>query len=144
LGRIVLVALLLLPFAEIATFIWVGGQIGIFGTLLGIIVAAVIGLMILRLQGVGLLMDTRAMMARGEIPTRQFADGMLLALAGFFLIIPGFLSDLVGFVLLVPAVRAALFGWLSRHMTVVSTYEPGYRPQGPRTIELDPDHYRND
>lgn len=141
-GRILAVLLLLTPFLEIATFIWVGGQIGILATLGAIVLTAVIGILILRWQGLGLLLDSRAMMARGEIPARQFSDAMLLAVAGLLLLIPGFLSDIVGFALLIPPVRGAIFAWLSRNMVVVSTYRPANDPGAPRQIDLDPDDYR--
>lgn len=141
-GRILAVLLLLTPFLEIATFIWVGGQIGILATLAAIVLTAVIGIAFLRWQGLGLLMDSRAMMARGEVPARQLADAMLLALAGLFLLIPGFLTDLAGFALLIPPVRGAIFAWLSANMVVVNSYRSTRDADAPRQIDLDPDDYR--
>lgn len=141
-GQLLLIAILLTPIAEIASFIWIGGQIGIFSTLAAIIATAVIGVAIIRWQGMGLIIDSRAMMARGEVPARPFAEAMMLAVAGFFLLIPGFLTDTIGFVLLIPPVRAALYGALSRNMVVVSTYRPGGPQTGTRSIDLDPDSYR--
>lgn len=138
-ARLILLLLLAAPFLEIATFIWVGGEIGIFPTLAAIILTAVVGLFILRWQGMGLVADSRAMMARGEIPARQFAEAMMLAFAGIFLLVPGFLTDAAGFALLIPPVRTMLYGYLSRNMVVVNTYQP---PQGPRPIDLDPNDYR--
>src|SRR5690554_3905658 len=113
-GRLIVVFLLLLPFLEIAGFIWVGGQIGILATLAAIVVTAVIGVLIIRWQGMGLVLDSRAMMARGEIPAKAFAEAMMLAIAGLLLLIPGFLTDAMGLLLLIPPVRAALFALLSR------------------------------
>lgn len=141
-ARFVLLFILAAPFLEIATFIWVGGEIGILPTLAAIVLTAVAGLVILRWQGMGLIADSRAMMARGEIPARQFAEAMMLAFAGVLLLIPGFLTDAAGFALLIPPVRAALYGLLSRNMVVVSTYRPSRDPGGPKAIDLDPEDYR--
>lgn len=142
LGRLILVLFLLLPFLEIATFIWIGGQIGILATLASIIIAAGLGIVIIRWQGIGLLMDSRQMLQRGEIPTRQFFDGMLLAFAGLLFILPGFLSDLVGFLLLLPPVRGLIFNALSKNMVVVTTYRPTDSSGAPKSIDLDPNDYR--
>lgn len=141
-GRLVIIAIVLLPFMEIAGFIWVGGQIGILATLLAIILTAVLGVLIIRWQGLGLMLDSRAMMARGEIPTRNFAEAMMLAFAGLLLLIPGFVTDVIGLLLLIPPVRSALYALLSRNMVVVQTYDPGQPTGGNRSIDLDPDSYR--
>lgn len=141
-GRLIVVFLALLPFLEIAGFIWVGGQIGILATLAAIVVTAVIGIGIIRWQGMGLVLDSRAMMARGEIPAKAFAEAMMLAVAGLLLFIPGFVTDAIGVLLLIPPVRAALYAFLSRNMVVVSTYRPTQPGPGIRAIDLDPDSYR--
>lgn len=138
----ILIAILAMPLLEIAAFIWLGGQIGVLSTLAAILLTAIIGIAIVRWQGMGLVMDSRAMMARGEMPARQFAEAMMLAIAGVFLVIPGFITDAMGFALLIPAVRGALFNFLSRNMVVVSTYAPGRGAATRKSIDLDPDDYR--
>lgn len=141
-ARFILLSILLLPFIEIAAFIWVGGQIGILATLATIILTAIVGVMLVRLQGLGIIMDSRAMMARGEIPARQFSDVMLLALAGLLLVVPGFVTDAVGLALLIPPVRGWLYGLMSRNMVVVSTYRPAQPGPGQKSIDLDSGDYR--
>lgn len=141
-GRFIIVFILLLPFIEIAGFIWVGGQIGVLATLAAIIVTALAGVLIIRWQGMGLVLDSRAMMARGEIPAKAFAEAMMLAVAGLLLLVPGFVTDAMGLLLLIPPVRAALYALLSRNMVVVSTYRPTQPGPGTRSIDLDPDSYR--
>lgn len=141
-GRIILFGFLLWPFAEIAAFIWVGGQIGILFTLALIVLTAFAGIAIVRWQGLGMVMDTRAMMARGEMPQKQFAEMMMIAIAGLLLIIPGFVSDIVGLTLLVPPVRSWLYSALSRNMVIVTDYRPADPGPGRRAIDLDSDSYR--
>lgn len=141
-GRAILLLILLFPFIEIAGFIWIGGMIGILPTLAAIILCAALGIMIIRWQGMGLVLDSRAMMARGEIPARNFADAMFLSLAGILLLIPGFFSDALGFLLLIPPVRGAIYGLLSRNFVVVSNYRPANPGPATKSIDLDPDSYR--
>jgi UPF0716 protein FxsA len=141
-GRFILIAVLLLPIMEIAGFIWVGGQIGIFGTLAAIIVTAIAGIALVRWQGLGMIMDTRALMARGEMPQKQFAEMMMIAVAGFFLLVPGFITDVIGFLLLIPPVRSWLYAAMSRNMVIVTNYHPSNRGPAQRSIDLDPDSYR--
>ncbi|WP_332713420.1 FxsA family protein [Pelagibacterium mangrovi] len=141
-ARFIALALLALPFIEIAGFIWVGGQIGILPTLAAIILTAVAGVLIIRWQGLGMVLDSRAMMARGEVPARQFAEMMMIALAGLLLVIPGFATDLIGFALLIPPVRGWLYHLMSRNMVVVSTYRPSQPGPAYKSIDLDSDDYR--
>ncbi len=141
-GRLILALILLVPFLEIAGFIWVGGAIGVFPTLAATVLTAIAGLFVIRWQGMGLIVDSRAMMARGEVPAKNFAEAMMLAVAGLFLLVPGFFTDAIGFVLLVAPVRSALYGLLSRNMVVVSTYRPSNPGPGMKSIDLDPDSYR--
>lgn len=141
-GRIILLLILLTPFIEIAGFIWVGGMIGIFPTFAAIILTMLLGAAIIRWQGMGLVLDSRAMMARGEIPAKNFASSMMLAIAGLLLLIPGFFTDAIGFALLLPPVRSALFWLLSRNLVVVSTYRPAEPAGAHKSIDLDRDAYR--
>lgn len=141
-GRMIVLAVLALPFLEIAAFIWVGGQIGILATLAAIVLTAFAGIALVRWQGLGMIMDTRAMMARGEMPQKQFAEMMMIAVAGFLLMVPGFLTDIVGLLLLVPPVRTWIYGALSRNMVIVTNYRPSQPGPAQRSIDLDPDSYR--
>jgi UPF0716 protein FxsA len=56
------------------------------------------------------------------MPTDALIDGLLVFLAGAFLITPGMLTDLVGFALLIPPIRAVVKrfaqAWFIRHVEV--------------------------
>ncbi len=141
-GRFILLTVLLIPFIEIAGFIWVGGQIGVLSTLLAIVLTAAAGVMIIRWQGMGMVMDSRAMMARGEVPQRQVAEMMMMAVAGFFLLVPGFFTDAIGFVLLIPPVRRWIYAQMSKSMVVLASYRPSRPGPAYKSIDLDQDDYR--
>lgn len=116
--RFALVPLLLLvvPIIEIALFILIGQQIGLGWTLLGILVTAIGGTILLRIQGFRLLERIRTEMRAGRVPGRELAHGLLLLVAGILLLTPGFFTDALGFLLFVPGVRDAIWGGLKARL----------------------------
>ncbi len=101
---------ILVPVIELAVLIKVGSHIGVLWTLALIFLTAVIGVTILRAQGLATLMRANRKLEEGAIPAKELAEGFLLALAGAMLLTPGFVTDGFGFILLIPAVRSALVG----------------------------------
>lgn len=142
---VLLLALIVVPIAEIAVFIEVGRWVGLWPTLLGIVLSAVIGAALLRRQGLKTVRDAQAALRRDELPVRQLFDGLCLFLAGAFLLTPGFITDTVGFLLLVPPVRAAigrrLWEALRRRGRVTVT-TPGRRPGRAAGAEVIDAEYR--
>lgn len=128
------------PMAEIATFILVGREFGVLGTLALLIGAGLVGIQLLRWQSFSLVTRVKADIDRGELPADQVLHGMLMALAGLFLLLPGFLSDILAFALLVPAVRNVFIRLMRSRMTVVSTTR-GPAGRAPGVIDLDDDDF---
>jgi UPF0716 protein FxsA len=105
---IFLLAIVVVPAVEIATFIEVGGRIGALPTILLTIFTAVLGVYLVRLQGFFALADFQRAMAEGRAPFVEMLAGALLLLAGICLLIPGFVTDAIGFLLLIPPLRRVL------------------------------------
>ncbi len=80
--------------------------IGVLDTLALMLVIAIGGAWLVKRQGVGTLARMRAELDNGRVPTGPMTDGGLLALAGFLLLLPGFVTDGFGLLLLLPPVRA--------------------------------------
>lgn len=139
---------LLVPLIEIAFFVMIGQAIGLWPTLLGVLVTALAGSLVLRIQGVALLREIGETMGRGMLPARALADAMLVAIAGVLLLTPGYFTDLIGILLLLPPVRNGIYALLRSRMGVVSTGHTGYGWQtDPRvreggTIDLDDEDWR--
>ena len=102
---------ILVPLAELAILIKVGEIIGIGATILLVISTAVIGVSLLKRQGLAALSRARASIDQGEFPVESVVDGACLLVAGAFLLTPGLITDALGFSLLVPPVRLALARW---------------------------------
>ena len=145
-GRILFVVFLAVPLIEIAFFVLIGNAIGLWPTLAGVLLTAVIGSLVLRWQGLSLLNEIRSTVGQGRVPARAIADAMMVAVAGLLLLLPGYFSDLIGILLLLPPVRALLYRFLASRVKVVSTHSASHGFRQPRiddgTIELDEDEYR--
>jgi len=102
---VILILMLLVPIAEIATFVWVGSRIGVGMTLLLVVIGIVIGLWLVRLQGFATAGRVQAMIARGESPAQGMLEGLALLAAGVLFLVPGFLTDLAALPLLIPPLR---------------------------------------
>ena len=101
---------ILLPFVEIYTLIVVGNYIGAFNAILLIVLTGIIGLYLLRNQGIRSLINLRSN-PKGFDPT---ADNILKTLftpiGGFLILIPGFVTDFLGLLILLPLTRIFLIG----------------------------------
>lgn len=107
---------LLFPFIELAVLIKVGGAIGVLPTLLLLVAAAVLGSLLMRVAGLATALRAREKLARGEVPEGEMLEGMMIALGGGLLLLPGFISDVFGLVLLLPFTRRLLANKLRQRM----------------------------
>ncbi|MCX7133238.1 FxsA family protein [Aeromonas sp.] len=102
---LLLVGLVLL---ELTVMIEVGSVIGALPTVGLLVLTAVIGSSLVRSEGIKTLLNAQQKMQQGEMPGREVMGGMMLALAGLLLIIPGFVTDIFGILLLQPWLRNRL------------------------------------
>ena len=127
--RLLFLLFLIIPAIEIALFIQIGGVIGVIPTLLLILITAIVGVTLLRLQGLITLVRVQESLNRGEIPAVEMLEGLMLLLSGAFLLTPGFFTDAVGFAVLMPAVRRSVAIWLLSHLNIM-TFGGGRPPGG--------------
>ena len=109
---------LLVPLLEIAAFVLVGSRIGVLATLGMVLFTAVVGSVLLRVQGFGLLRRIQTETDAGRVPGRELVHGAMILLAGFLLLLPGFVTDAVGFLLFVPAFRDWMWRALAKRVLV--------------------------
>jgi len=138
--RLLFLLFLIIPAIEIALFIQIGGVIGVISTLLLILVTAIVGVALLRLQGLVTLVRVQESLHRGEIPAVELIEGLMLLLSGAFLLTPGFFTDAVGFAVLMPAVRRSVAIWMLSHLNII-TAVGGKPPSGPN-VYTDPEGHR--
>jgi UPF0716 protein FxsA len=104
----VLVLLLIAFVAEVAVIIAVGQTIGALATILLLVAVSVLGVSLLRKQGMRTLMAfTDGARNRRDV-SPEVTDGVLIAVAAGLVVFPGFLSDVAALFLLFPPTRAVL------------------------------------
>ena len=114
---------IVVPLVELYLIIEIGSMIGALWTVLLVVLTAVIGVSLLRIQGLSTLNRARNSMEMGTMPAMEMMEGMALAVGGALLITPGFLTDALGFLCLIPVTRRAMIRYLmARSVMVGSTY----------------------
>ena len=110
-----LLALLALPFLELAVFVAVAALVG-FGWALSLVLAgSVAGLLILRHAGGSHIARMRVALDQGNLTALQTdASGSAILMGGILLLIPGFITDLAALCLLIAPLRRAMGAALGR------------------------------
>ncbi len=115
-GIIFLFGIIVISGVEIAVFVEVGDQIGLWPTLSAVFLTAVAGVALLRQQGLAILQRAMKNLERGRFPVSEVFDGLCLLMAGAFLLVPGFVTDGAGLLLFFPPIRASLGRFIQRHL----------------------------
>ncbi|MFT6912614.1 MAG: UPF0716 protein FxsA [Paracoccaceae bacterium] len=100
------------PIIEIALFIQLGSFLGLWTTLLIVVLTAIIGTWLVRQQGLAVLTQVQRSLQEMRDPTEPLAHGAMVLFSGALLLTPGFFTDAIGFALLVPQVRMATFRYI--------------------------------
>ncbi|HSA31460.1 MAG TPA: FxsA family protein [Candidatus Omnitrophota bacterium] len=103
-----------LPALELALLIHVGSHIGSLNTILLIIMTGVFGAHLARLQGFIVVRNIQTSLERGEMPTEDMLDGVLILIGGILLLTPGFITDSLGFLFLIPIARKPIKYWVRK------------------------------
>ncbi len=108
-----LIALLILvvPVVELIVIVEVATRIGFFETIGVLILISVAGAWLVRREGAAAWRRLQEALARGEIPTNEAIDGVLVVIGGALLLTPGFVTDVVGLFFLFPATRLIARRW---------------------------------
>ncbi len=104
----ILISIIAIPVIEILLFIKIGENIGAFNTILLIFFTAFVGVYFARVQGIKTLKSGFINIYQNKTPIYEILSGASIAIAAFFLIIPGFFTDTIGLLLLVPFTRKTL------------------------------------
>ncbi|MBP9960489.1 membrane protein FxsA [Pseudomonas sp. FFUP_PS_473] len=103
--RAFLLLFLLFPVLELYVFFKVSTAIGFFPALLLIIASSALGVLVMRVAGLATALRARESLQRGELPAEEMFQGLLLAVGGGLLLVPGFITDVLGLICLLPFTR---------------------------------------
>jgi UPF0716 protein FxsA len=104
----VFILFLVVPFVEIYLLVEIGARIGAPWTILLVVMTAIVGAWLVRVQGLATWRRFQASLARNELPATALVEGLCLLIAGALLLTPGFFTDAVGFACLIPPFRRAM------------------------------------
>lgn len=90
---------------ELSLFITVADSIGVFLALIGIIATSIIGLSLIKKQGLKNLSIMQQKIVNQQNPKDEIIKSVSLLFAGFLLLIPGFLTDILGAIMFIPRVQ---------------------------------------
>lgn len=106
--RYIFLLLVIMPILELWLILQVGSFIGAGATIFLILFTAILGAAMLRRQGFSTLFRARQKMDEGQMPAKEMAEGLMLAISGALMLTPGFVTDAIGFSLLMPWIRSKL------------------------------------
>lgn len=132
-----IVLLICLPVAEVASVIWVAHQVGALATVGLLLAVSIAGCSLAKRVGLEVWRRFRATLAAGDIPSGEVSDGALVLLAAGLLAVPGFLTDVLGLLLLVPAVRSLvkLLFWRRLRRRMIEVTEVRRRRVAPIRVQ---------
>ncbi|HEX8374432.1 MAG TPA: FxsA family protein [Geminicoccaceae bacterium] len=111
-----LLVLLALAGLELLVIVRVAGGIGVLPTLLLLVGIGVLGMMLVRRQGLATIARVQASLQAGRLPVADVFEGVCILVAGLLLALPGLLSDVAGVALLLPPLRRLLYKALARRL----------------------------
>jgi UPF0716 protein FxsA len=96
---------ILVPAAELGVLLLSGKTIGIWPTILLLIVTGVLGSYLAKKQGINTIRKVQEQIQLGRLPGNEIVDGVCVLFGGLLLLSPGFLTDIMGLILLLPLSR---------------------------------------
>jgi len=109
-----LILFLSIPIIEVFVFFKINEMIGILYTLSFIIFTALIGMFFVKMQAREVIYTFKN---QNTNPVLLFSHGLLILIAGIFLLTPGFITDTAGFFLLIPNLRIFIITKITRKIT---------------------------
>lgn len=120
-----LILICLLIYIEAVIFVHVASAIGVFMTLVLVVLTSCLGVSLVRNQGMRNLSLIQQKIQAGESPAAEMIKSVSLVLAGILLVLPGFFTDFLGLLLLLPPVQKLL---VSRVLPFIRVYQPRMNP----------------
>ena len=112
---------LLIPLLEIYFLLKMGAIIGVLPTVLTVVLTAVIGVWLLRVQSFLTFRRLQEHLQQGQALAMEMIEGPILLVGGALLLTPGFFTDAIGFLCLLPNTRR----WIA-HYCMTHVFSKGF------------------
>ena len=114
---------IVIPLLEVMLFITIGKYIGLWNTIIIIIITGIIGAILVKSQGITILNKALEEIKSNKIPIFSIFEGIAILIAGAFLLTPGFLTDTLGCILLIPKTRNLIISYITTHLKKRTVYK---------------------
>ena len=114
---------IVIPLIEVMLFITIGKYIGLWNTIIIIIITGIIGAILVKSQGITILNKALEEIKSNKIPIFSIFEGIAILIAGAFLLTPGFLTDTLGCILLIPKTRNLIISYITTHLKKRTVYK---------------------
>lgn len=130
-----------IPIIEVILFITVGKYIGLWNTILIIIITGIVGAILVKKQGISTLQKGLDELRSNKVPLKSMLEGLAIVIAGAFLLTPGFLTDCLGAILLIPPLRNRISVFVLEYLKKNSKIKTNFNEYPPNTNNEEGDVY---
>ena len=106
----------LIPVIELSLLIEIGSYIGIMNTIVIVILTAIIGAYMVRMEGMGVMYRMQKNMQEGVFPGEELISAAMILVAGALLLTPGFFTDIIGFLMVIPISRSYISNLIKKYI----------------------------
>lgn len=103
--RYLFLLIVLIPAIDIGVLLLSGKAIGVWPTIVLIILTGIIGAYLAKREGLQTIRRAQEQLRYGTIPGEALLDGICILIGGTLLLTPGFITDITGFLFLFPPTR---------------------------------------
>lgn len=111
-----LLLLAVIPLLELWLLIELTKRTSLWWTIALVLFTGMLGMSLVRWQGTKALRQIQQQLSSGESPSLAIISGVLVLVAGAFLLTPGIITDSAGFLLLIPQVRSTIARYVQKRL----------------------------
>lgn len=106
---------IVVPIVEIVLFIKIGSLLGLWLTILVVVLTAIVGTNLVKSPGLNAIKQVQSSFLQGQDIARSLINGTLILIAGVLLLTPGFFTDFIGITFLIPMTRNMWISYGIKH-----------------------------
>ena len=106
---------IVVPIVEIVLFIKIGSLLGLWLTILVVVLTAIVGTNLVKSQGLNAIKEVQSSFLQGQDIARSLINGTLILIAVVLLLTPGFFTDFIGITFLIPMTRNMWISYGIKH-----------------------------
>ena len=107
---VLFVLFVVVPIVELYVLVQVASWIGALPAIALVLLVSFAGAWVAKREGVGVARRVQEQLRRGEVPTTELVNGLLIFAAGLLMVFPGFVTAIAGLLMVFPGFVTAVAG----------------------------------